>query len=56
MSFRVRYLPEENKDEVRYYIYIKDLDLGLYPQLKLKNEIEELLNKYESTTLKGKDA
>lgn len=48
---RVRYAEDSgDSDEVRYFIYIKGLNLGKFPQLELKNKIEELL---DTLPLKG---
>ena len=40
---RVRYAENGDTDEVRYFIHIKGLNLWKFPQLELKNKIEELL-------------
>lgn len=45
---RVRYAENSpNEYEVRYFIYIKGLKLGRFPQLKLQEMIEDLLNEVE---------
>lgn len=41
---RVRYAEDSGQsDEVRYFIYIKGLNLGQFPQLVIQKKIEILL-------------
>lgn len=47
MSYRVRYAENGDVGEVRYFIYIKGLKLGVFPQLEIKNKIEKLLESLE---------
>ena len=48
MSYRVRYTENGDNDEVRYFILIKGLKLGKFPQLELRNKIEKLLEGLDS--------
>lgn len=44
---RVRYAENGDTDEVRYFIYIKGLNLGKFPQLELMKKIEKMLEEME---------